>query len=212
RQVPTLFREAYRYRRRAVRRNGFRFGIVEGACEGAQSEVQRAFTASLDILKEIGTLEEVQLPEFPYTEVASIILDGEIYAAFDDFIASGRTAELTATKAHGHRLAAAVLPAHDYIRGATHPPHHRCAFRGACRTVRCAHCAHSRYGRLRPHRGLRLYAAWRLRTAPQFRGGACGIAVDFGLQRLRPRRTADWTAFRWRTAAGKLHPGCRERI
>src|SRR5262249_16706181 len=51
-----------------------------------------------------------------YTEVASIILDGEIYAAFDDFIASGRTAELTATKAHGHRLAAAVLPAHDYIR------------------------------------------------------------------------------------------------
>jgi aspartyl-tRNA(Asn)/glutamyl-tRNA(Gln) amidotransferase subunit A len=78
--------------------------------------VQRNFAASLSVLEGIGTLEEVQLPDFPYREVASIITGAEAYAAFDDFIAAGRTTELTARKAHGHRLAGAVLPAHDYIR------------------------------------------------------------------------------------------------
>jgi aspartyl-tRNA(Asn)/glutamyl-tRNA(Gln) amidotransferase subunit A len=58
----------------------------------------------------------VELPDFPYAEVTQTISGAEAYAAFDEFVASGRTAELKARKAHGHRLAAAVLPAHDYIR------------------------------------------------------------------------------------------------
>jgi aspartyl-tRNA(Asn)/glutamyl-tRNA(Gln) amidotransferase subunit A len=43
-------------------------------------------------------------------------MSAEAYAAFDDFLAAGRAVQLTARKAHGHRLAASVLPAHDYIR------------------------------------------------------------------------------------------------
>jgi aspartyl-tRNA(Asn)/glutamyl-tRNA(Gln) amidotransferase subunit A len=58
----------------------------------------------------------VSLPDVPYAEVAQIISAAEAYAAFDDFIAAGRTVELTALKAAGHRLVGAVLPAHDYIR------------------------------------------------------------------------------------------------
>jgi aspartyl-tRNA(Asn)/glutamyl-tRNA(Gln) amidotransferase subunit A len=113
---PTTLSEPFRYRRPAPRRRGFRFGVIEGACEGADPEVQRNFAASLKVLEGIGSLEDVELPEFPYWEVASIIIGAEAYAAFDDFIAAGRTTELTAGKAHGHRLAGAVLPAHDYIR------------------------------------------------------------------------------------------------
>lgn len=113
---PSSLEEHYRYRRKNPRREGFRFGVVEGACDGAHPEVARNFEASLRALGEIGTLQDVCLPDYPYREVAQTISAAEAYAAFDDFIAAGRTAELTAKKAHGHRLAGAVLPAHDYIR------------------------------------------------------------------------------------------------
>jgi aspartyl-tRNA(Asn)/glutamyl-tRNA(Gln) amidotransferase subunit A len=113
---PASLPQSYRYGREDGRQRGFRFGVIEGACENADREVEQNFKASLDVLSEIGTLEEVSLPDFPYAEVAQVISAAEVYAAFDDFIASGRTAELTAKKASGFRLAGAVLPAHDYIR------------------------------------------------------------------------------------------------
>jgi len=108
--------QSYRYDRPTVRREGFRFGVIDGCCDGAEPEVTENFTASLQALQQLGTVTEVTLPEFPYSEVAEVITGAEAYAAFDDFIAAGRTVELTASKAHGHRLAGAVLPAHDYIR------------------------------------------------------------------------------------------------
>ncbi|WP_460447855.1 amidase [Alsobacter sp. SYSU BS001988] len=108
--------QPYRYRRPNPRRSGFRFGVVEGCCDGAEPEVKERFEESLAVLGDIGALESVELPDFPYAEVTQTISGAEAYAAFDEFVASGRTAELKARKAHGHRLAAAVLPAHDYIR------------------------------------------------------------------------------------------------
>ena len=113
---PSSLEEHYRYKRKHPRRKGFRFGVIEGACEGAEPEVARNFEASLQAVSELGTLEQVSLPDLPYREVVQTISAAEAYAAFDDFIAAGRTVELTARKAHGHRLAGAVLPAHDYIR------------------------------------------------------------------------------------------------
>jgi Asp-tRNA(Asn)/Glu-tRNA(Gln) amidotransferase A subunit family amidase len=43
-------------------------------------------------------------------------MTAEISAAFDDFLDSGRAAELNAAKAEVFRLAATALPARDYIR------------------------------------------------------------------------------------------------
>ncbi len=106
----------FRYRRDDPRRDGFRFGVPDGACRGVDPEVQANFEASLEILAGIGTIKSVELPEFPYAEIAGIITAAEAFSAFDSFIAAGRTAELTARKGHGHRLANALLPAHDYIR------------------------------------------------------------------------------------------------
>lgn len=113
---PASLRDDYGYRSRVERRAEFRFGVVEGACEGAQPEVVGNFERSLGVLREIGTLETVALPDLPYGAVAGTIIAAESYAAFDDFIAAGRLSELTAPMAHSHRLAASVLPAHDYIR------------------------------------------------------------------------------------------------
>jgi aspartyl-tRNA(Asn)/glutamyl-tRNA(Gln) amidotransferase subunit A len=113
---PSSLARPYRYRRAYRRRTDFRFGVISGSCDGAETEVSANFDASLTALSEIGTLHEVQLPDLPYGEVAELVTSAEAYAAFDAFIASGRTVELTASKARAHRLAGAVIPAVDYIR------------------------------------------------------------------------------------------------
>lgn len=113
---PSTLSEAYRYRRPHARGDGFRFGVIAGSCDGAEPEVSANFAASLAVLGEIGSIEEVELPDLPYDDVAEIVIGAEAYAAFDEFIAAGGLTRLTAAKAHGHRLAGAVLPAHDYIR------------------------------------------------------------------------------------------------
>jgi len=115
-QDPSSLTQEYRYSGDSRRTHGFRIGVIEGACAGAEPEVQANFEDSIKLLEDLGTVEEVALPELPYAEVAQIISAAEAYAAFDDFIAAGRTIKLTARKAHGYRLAGAVLPAHDYIR------------------------------------------------------------------------------------------------
>lgn len=106
----------YRYSGRNPRRAEFRFAVIAGCCDGAQPDVAANFATSLEALTELGTVTEVELPDLPYSEVLEVITGAEVYAAMDSFIAAGRTRELTAVKAHGHRLADAVLPAHDYIR------------------------------------------------------------------------------------------------
>jgi aspartyl-tRNA(Asn)/glutamyl-tRNA(Gln) amidotransferase subunit A len=113
---PSSLSGTYRYRRSAPRREGFRIGVVAGAAEGAEPEIAANFEQSLGYLAEIGTLREIDLPDFPYSEVQEIISAAEAYAAFDEFIARGGTTGLTAPMAKTHRLAGALLPAHDYIR------------------------------------------------------------------------------------------------
>jgi aspartyl-tRNA(Asn)/glutamyl-tRNA(Gln) amidotransferase subunit A len=113
---PSTLRRSYAYSGRTPRRRGFRFGVIGGADEGIEPEIAANFRASLDILARIGTIETVQLPEFPYGEMVRTIVAAEAYSAFEDFIAAGRTAELTAEKARLFRLASALVPAHDYIR------------------------------------------------------------------------------------------------
>ena len=115
-QDPSSLREPYRYRGRPARRDRFRIGVVTGFPDGMQDEVQANFESAVAIFRELGTVEEVALPDFPYAEVADIVMAAEIGAAFDEFLDSGRAAELTAAKAHAHRLAALALPARDYLR------------------------------------------------------------------------------------------------
>ncbi|WP_454857995.1 amidase [Rhizobium binxianense] len=108
--------DPYHYRRVDRRQDGFRFGLLKNACRDVEADVQANFETSVKLLAEIGSIEEAELPDFPYAEMGSIITAAEAYAAFDTFIESGRTAELTALRSHGHRLGHALLPAHDYIR------------------------------------------------------------------------------------------------
>jgi Asp-tRNA(Asn)/Glu-tRNA(Gln) amidotransferase A subunit family amidase len=112
----TTLQRSYRYRRASPRRSGFRIGVVEGCTNGAEPEIAANFESSLSVLRDIGTVEEINLPDLPYAEVQEIVSAAEIYAAFDDFIARGGTAQLASAMAKVHRLSGALLPAHDYIR------------------------------------------------------------------------------------------------
>lgn len=113
---PASLPAAYCYSDRAPRRDTFRIGVVAGSFEGVQDEVRANFESAVASLRQVATVAEVELPEFPYAEVAEIIMTAEISAAFDEFLDSGRAAELNAAKAEVFRLAATALPARDYIR------------------------------------------------------------------------------------------------
>jgi aspartyl-tRNA(Asn)/glutamyl-tRNA(Gln) amidotransferase subunit A len=113
---PSSLPEPYRYRGRPARRDDFRIGVLAGSFDGVQGEVRANFESAVASFREMGKVEEVELPDFPYAEVAEVIMAAEISAAFDEFLDAGGAAGLSDAKAHTHRLAATVLPARDYLR------------------------------------------------------------------------------------------------
>lgn len=100
----------------AHRSRGFRFGVLSDATLGVQPEVRANFEASLAVLEEMGTVDIVKLPDLPYNETATAILQGELAASFEEFMTSGDVRQLTAPEDRVNGLAALALPAHVYIR------------------------------------------------------------------------------------------------
>lgn len=98
------------------RTEGFRVGVLKGSAEDAQPEVARNFEASLRVLSTFCRLEDVELPDLPFNEMAATILFSEAGSVFEDFITSGRVAELTAPEDRHRPYAYLVVPAKDYLR------------------------------------------------------------------------------------------------
>ena len=98
------------------RSDGFRIAVVRGATAGAQPAIAANFEAALDVLRTIGTLEEVDLPPLPFDAAASIVIAAEAAAAFEEFIAGGGAAGLTAPEDRIGLADALALPAVDYLR------------------------------------------------------------------------------------------------
>lgn len=94
----------------------FRFGVLRGATERAQPEVAANFEASLAVLGQIGTLEDVSLPDLPWDAAASVVVIAEGAAAFEEFITSGDCAGLTAPEDRVGLYHGLTLPAVDYLR------------------------------------------------------------------------------------------------
>jgi aspartyl-tRNA(Asn)/glutamyl-tRNA(Gln) amidotransferase subunit A len=104
----------YRYRTDQLRASGFRFGVLTDP--KMQDEVRVNFEASLKVLEEIGTLEQVELPDWPYNQVASAIITAEMSSAFDEFMTGGEVRGLTAPEDRVNGLASLAMPAHVYLR------------------------------------------------------------------------------------------------
>ena len=111
---PTASARPYRYE--AAPRTGFRFGVIASVTDGCEEAVAENFTRSLGILKEIGTVEEVTLPDLPYEQITRTILQVEAAGAFEDLIESGGIAGLTAPEDRYTPYARDAILAKDYLK------------------------------------------------------------------------------------------------
>lgn len=113
RDAPTLVRPKLHA---DPRRNGFRFATFVASDSDVEPEVAAGYHAALDVLREIGSVTEIELPRLPYEAAASIIIGAEGAAAFEEFLEAGTADYLTAPEDHVSLLAALSLPATDYVR------------------------------------------------------------------------------------------------
>ena len=111
----TSLDEPYRYAPAGDRQGGFRLAVPRDALDGVQEEIAANLRVALDTLREVATIEEIAIPEGPYGPVVGAILAGEAASAFDEFVASGKDAELIAPEDRIGGYAMRTLPAKDYL-------------------------------------------------------------------------------------------------
>ncbi len=83
----------------------------------AEPPAREAFAAALDVLRSTGVkLVETRLPDYPYGDVLSLVLNGEMGSIFEPLVASGQVAQLAdASQIAGLKVSQQVL-AKDYLR------------------------------------------------------------------------------------------------
>ncbi|MFM9108589.1 MAG: amidase [Chloroflexota bacterium] len=94
----------------------FRFARCRRLSDGADPLIAANFERSLDALREIGSVEDIEIPDLPYRDAAGVIIDAEGAAAFEEFILDGRQLELAAPENRYGLLDGLVTPAIDYLR------------------------------------------------------------------------------------------------
>lgn len=93
----------------------FRFATLDVDFDRLEPEVRKNYEGSLEVLKQIGTIDEIKLPDLPYAIVASTIISCEMGAAFGDFMTSGDVWELSAAEDRWGGFSNLLIPARDYI-------------------------------------------------------------------------------------------------
>lgn len=113
---PTAADRPVRYDDRPVSGRRFRFGVLAGVTEGCEPGVVASFERSLDVLRAIGTVEDVRLPDLPYEIITRTILLVEAASAFEDLVEDGTIAELTAPEDRYGAYARDTILAKDYVK------------------------------------------------------------------------------------------------
>jgi aspartyl-tRNA(Asn)/glutamyl-tRNA(Gln) amidotransferase subunit A len=94
----------------------WRLGVLKDITANVDKAVRNNFAQTLQVLTQVASIEELELPALPYEEITRTIVFAEAASAFEEFIESGKAAELTAPEDHyGPYVRMAVL-AKDYIR------------------------------------------------------------------------------------------------
>jgi aspartyl-tRNA(Asn)/glutamyl-tRNA(Gln) amidotransferase subunit A len=90
--------------------------IIKGAADKVQPEVAANFNTAVEVLREFCTIEETELPELPYNEVADLIIAAEAAAAHEELVTSGQIAELAAPEDRWRVYPDLMVSAVDYLR------------------------------------------------------------------------------------------------
>jgi aspartyl-tRNA(Asn)/glutamyl-tRNA(Gln) amidotransferase subunit A len=93
----------------------FRFAVLKVDPDRVQPEVLANYERALDVLRQFGSVETIELPDLPYSVVAATIISCEMSAAFGEFISSGDVWELTASEDRWGAHSNLLIPAKDYI-------------------------------------------------------------------------------------------------
>jgi aspartyl-tRNA(Asn)/glutamyl-tRNA(Gln) amidotransferase subunit A len=93
----------------------FNLAVLREPTRKLQPAVQANFEASLKVLVGLGTIREIELPDYPYSTVVSTIIAAEISAAFEGLLTSGQVWEMTAPEDRVGAHAPQMIPAKDYI-------------------------------------------------------------------------------------------------
>jgi aspartyl-tRNA(Asn)/glutamyl-tRNA(Gln) amidotransferase subunit A len=102
---------------KSAERKRYRLGILKGTADKTQPEVRRNFEEAVRVLRDFAEVEEgLELPGYPYDEMASIVIDAEAASAFEPLVESGRITELTAPEDRIGGYSGQVVLAKDYIR------------------------------------------------------------------------------------------------
>jgi aspartyl-tRNA(Asn)/glutamyl-tRNA(Gln) amidotransferase subunit A len=96
---------------------GKRLALLQPNWErGGDKEIGAAFTVALDVLRQLGaTIEEFELPDYPYGTVATLLYTAEAASIFRPFIESGKFQELVDEQQKIGLAAALSIPATDYL-------------------------------------------------------------------------------------------------
>jgi aspartyl-tRNA(Asn)/glutamyl-tRNA(Gln) amidotransferase subunit A len=113
---PSTSDRPWRFETAGVTERRFRFGVIKGVTAGCDEAVVASFERSLEILRGIGSIEEMALPELPWEAITRTILHVEAASAFEDFIAEGKVAQLTAPEDHHSVYARDAILAKDYVK------------------------------------------------------------------------------------------------
>ena len=113
---PSATDRPYRYHGDAIPSSRFKLGVIKGVTTGVQKAVKENFSQALKALEEVASIEEVELPDLPYDAAVRTILQAEAASAFDEFVDSGRAAELTAPGDWYGGYARTTVLAKDYLR------------------------------------------------------------------------------------------------
>ncbi len=95
----------------------FRLGVPRGVTDGLDPVLATAFERALEALRPlVSSVEEVVLPELPWSDAAALIIAAEGASAFQDQIEDGTTRGLSAPEDQYGLYHALTMPASDYIR------------------------------------------------------------------------------------------------
>src|SRR5262249_28058787 len=95
----------------------FKIGVVKGSATGIQAAVKKNFDESLKVLAKFADVEDaVALPDLPFGQVVSTIVNAEGASAFRDLLESGDATKLRAPRDRWGGYAGLVIPAVDYLQ------------------------------------------------------------------------------------------------
>jgi len=106
----------YKYPPADASSRSYKFAVLKNGVDRAQPEVKENFERALEVFKKLGSIEEIDLPDLPFAPVASSVLAAEMASAFEEMVAAGVVAELTAPEDRIGGFARQAVLATDYLR------------------------------------------------------------------------------------------------